>query len=182
MKRYADDYEIQMEKDERGREKKVAVYRGNFYEVNLDEKQLIQLRKNGILFFLIIFILHVAGGFAANPGMYAFYVALPYVVAFLPFYFLGSSILRIPKRKRLYHREEVELSFTRARKASLSLLILLGIVLLGEIIFLIWFSGDGMGLDLIFLGTIMLTTVPAFLLFRRLKTIQVTQSDDSDSE
>jgi len=179
MKRYADDYEIQVVKDEKGRDKKVAVYRGNFFEVNLDEKQLILLRKRSILLFLIVVALQIAGGFVANRGMYAFYVALPYVFAFLPLYYLGTGIFRMPTRKRKYHREEVGLSFERAKKANRFLLIILGVGVIGEIIYLIFFSQDGRSLEWLFLGSLLLTAGFSYCLYRLLKSIQVTECDEA---
>jgi hypothetical protein len=39
--------------------------------------------------------------------MYTFYVVLPYVISFLPMYYIGAGILHLPKEKRMYRRDEV---------------------------------------------------------------------------
>jgi len=77
MKRYADDYETIIKNDEHGREKKIAVYRGSYYDIALDEKDIIKFRRNSLILIVAIIVLHVAGGFIGNRGMYAFYITLP---------------------------------------------------------------------------------------------------------
>ncbi len=37
MKKYIDDYEVVIQKNSKGREKRVAVYKGAYYELNIDE-------------------------------------------------------------------------------------------------------------------------------------------------
>ena len=118
MKKYADDYEIVIVEDEKGNEKKTTVYRGAYYEIDVDQQRLDQLR--GLSRFLLLgtALLHVGAGFVANPGMYQFYISLPYVLSFLPLYFLAEGMLRIPKEKRRFRSDEVGLSFGRMQKAS----------------------------------------------------------------
>jgi len=71
-----------------------------------------------VLLLVGILGLHVSAGFIGNPGMYRFFVALPYVFVFLPLYFFTAGILRLPKEKRPFRRDEVDLSFERMKKAS----------------------------------------------------------------
>ncbi len=139
MKRYADDYKIVVEVDKKGKERKKAVYNGNYFSVSLDEQGLKNLKRNSLILFALIVVLHVTAGFLSSQGMYQFYVAFPYVFAFLPFYFLITGILRLPSEKRPYRRDETGLSFKRIKKNSLALFILLAIAVLGEIVFLVFF-------------------------------------------
>jgi len=136
-KKYADDYDTVVTADEKGRERKKAVYHGEYYEVSLDEKQIITFQRNSLLLATAIIALHLGGGFVGNQGMYQFYVSLPYVFVFLPLYFVISSVLRIPREKRKYHRDEVGLSYKRMKNASLVLIILLGVVVIGEFVFIL---------------------------------------------
>jgi len=87
-KKYADDYENVITTDEKGQERKKAVYRGEYYEVALDARQIKTFRNQSLALAIAILILHVVGGFIGNLGMYEFYVSLPYVFAFLPLYFI----------------------------------------------------------------------------------------------
>ena len=99
MKKYIDDYELVIQEDSKGREKKVAVYKGDYYEFNLDEPALQKFRRNTLILLALIVIGQIAAGFIANLGMYAFFVSLPYVFTFLPLYFLIDGSLRLPKEK-----------------------------------------------------------------------------------
>lgn len=173
MKRYADDYKVVIKEDEKGREKKTAVYDGKFFDITVDEPYLLKFRRAGMILLALIVIIHVAGGFIANPGMYAFYVAIPYVGAFLPLYYIATGIFRLPKKKRKYRRDEVGLSFQRVKKASLALLILLGIGVIGEIVFMIWFAKESLNLEWIYLGVQAVGAAIVYGLVRYQKPIQV---------
>jgi hypothetical protein len=175
MRKYVDDYEIVIEVDEKGREKKKAVYRGNNFEVDVAKISLKKFKWTNIILFVIILVFHIAGGFLNNQGMYRFYIALPYVAAFLPLYFLATGIFRLPKEKRKFRRDEVDLSFKRVKKASTFLLILFGMGILGEVIFLIFFVTNGYQLDYFFLGTQMVGGALAYLLLNIQKQIEVNE-------
>ncbi len=140
MKRYADDYETVITKDEKGNEKKIAVYHGDYFEFVLDEEGIVRFRRNCFLLLAVIVVLHISGGFVGNPGMYQFYVAFPYVLAFFPLLYIATGILRLPKEKRKYRRDEIGLSFNRMKTSSIILIILLGMGVLGELAFLLFFS------------------------------------------
>jgi hypothetical protein len=140
MKRYADDYETVITKDEKGNEKKIAVYHGDYFEFVLDEEGIVRFRRNCFLLLAVIVVLHISGGFVGNPGMYQFYVAFPYVLAFFPLLYIATGILRLPKEKRKYRRDEIGLSFNRMKTSSIILIILLGMGVLGELTFLLFFS------------------------------------------
>ena len=172
MKRYADDYETIIETDERGREKKVAVYRGRYFEIDSEEKEIKNFRRSSLILIIAIIILHVAGGFVDNSGMYAFYVALPYVLIYLPLYLMIAGGLRLPWERRKLRRDEIGLSFERIRKSNRFSLILLGVVLLGEIVFLIWFAGEGGFQEIVFMGIELLALIGAYFLYRMQKSMQ----------
>lgn len=140
MKRYTSDYETVVTKDEKGNEKENVVYRGKYFEIMLDEKGIVRFRRYCFLLLAAIVVLHIGGGFVANPGMYQFYVALPYVLAFFPLLYMATGIFRLPKEKRTYRRDEVELSFNRLKTSSIILAVLLGMGVLGELAFLLFFS------------------------------------------
>ena len=171
MKRYADDYKVVITEDEKGREKKAAVYQGEYYEIAVSEQSLSKFRRNCLLLGGIIILIHVVGGFLANQGMYQFFVSLPYVFSFLPLYFLAAGILRLPAKKRKFRRDEIGLSFERMKTACTFLLVLLGIGVLGETIFLVWFMEGWNVLEYIYLLAGLLTTAAVYILIRLLKSM-----------
>ncbi len=173
MRKYADDYEIEITEDAKGREKKVAVYRGAYYEIAADEKQIKKFRLLSILLTLVIVVLHVAGGFVANQGMYQFYVALPYVIAFLPLYFLAAGVFRLPNQKRLLRRDENGLSFERMKKASISLLVIILVGVVGEIVFLIFFASGDYSREIIYLLLEIFAALGVYVIFWQQKRMGI---------
>jgi len=177
-KKYADDYDTVLTTDERGQEKKKAVYHGEYYEVSLGEKQIITFQRNSLILAVTIIALHLGGGFVGNQGMYQFYVSLPYVFVFLPLYFVISSVLRIPREKRKYHRDEVGLSYKRMKNVSLALIILLSVVVIGEIVFLlIRDQAVENQSEIQFLGLEVIALVFTFLFYRFQGGVQVYQGE-----
>lgn len=160
--------------DESGRETLRPVYRGDYFEVSLEEQGLFKLRRSSFLMVVAMVVSHVTAGFLNNLGMGQFYISLPYVFSFLPLFHLASGIWRIPQEKRLYRRVEVDLSFNRMKSASKILLILLAIGIIGEITFLIFFSaGENLGLEFEFLLLEVLAAITVYFQISLLKPIIV---------
>ena len=179
-KKYADDYENVIMTDEKGQERKKAVYRGEYYEVDLDARQIKTFRNQSLALAIAILILHVVGGFIGNLGMYEFYVSLPYVFAFLPLYFIFSGALRIPMEQRKYHRDEIGLSYNHMKNAGTALLILLLIAVVGEGVFILLSENtlEG-GTEYLFLGLEIAAAGLAFLFFRLQKSVTPQKGGDS---
>ncbi len=120
-RKYANDYETIITQDENGREKTEVVYRGEYFEASLDEIGLIRFKNICLILLGCILAVQIGGGFINNPGMYQFYVAIPYTLAFFPMIYTSEAIIRLPRQKRPYRRDEVELSFHRIRSAGSAL-------------------------------------------------------------
>jgi hypothetical protein len=174
MKRYADDYETVMKTDEKGREKKIAVYRGDYFECSLDQAGLGTFKRKSRVFLGLAAVLHISGGFINNQGMFQFYVALPYVFAFFPLMYMAAGVLRLPKEKRKYRRDEMGLSFDRIKLNSRGLLFFLGMGTIGEILFLVFGTVSGQRLlEYWYLALEMMTAAAVYLLIRLQKQICV---------
>ena len=173
-KRYPDDYETVVTADEEGRERKKAVYRGDYFEFTLDQDGLLNFRRKCFLLLAAIAGLHFASGFVNSQGMYQFYVALPYVLAFFPLMYMAAGIFRLPKEKRQYRRDEIGLSFERVKTTSHVLLFLLGIGILGEIAFLLFLSiQDQRTMEYLYLALQLLTAATAYFLICLQKQILI---------
>lgn len=175
MKRYADDYKIVVEVDEKGKERKKAVYNGNYFSVPLNEQGLKNLKRNSLILFISILVLHVGAGFMFSLEAYKPYVDFPYVLAFLPFYFLITGILKLPKEERPYQRDEAGLSFRRMKKNSLVLFILLVIAVLGEIVFLLLPNSPSNTQEYSFLILEAVAGALAYLLVRLQLPVQISE-------
>lgn len=177
MKKYAEDYEIVYEDDGKGGEKKAARYIGNYFEIDIEGPELVKFKRNSLILTAFTLLFQIAGGFVGNRGMYAFYISLPYVISFLPLYFLVDSVLRLPREKRGFRRDEVDLSFTRMKKASTFLLIFLSMTVVGEIIYLIFFANEWNSIEFLFLSLESLAVVASYLMIRLRNAINVYEID-----
>jgi hypothetical protein len=82
--------------------------------------------------------------------------------------------LRLPKKKRKYRRDEIGLSFGRLKNACNILLIFLGIGILGEITFLLFFStGDQRLMEYVYLALEAPAAMVVYLLIRLQRQIHV---------
>ncbi len=179
FKSYADDYETESTVDETGRERRKAVYRGKYFEVNLDQAGIAAFKKASLILFASIAVFHVAGGFIANQGMYQFYIALPYVMAFFPLLYMAAGIFRLPTEKRPYRRDEVGLSFERAKNASLLALVMLAAGVVGEVFFILLTAGKSELLgEFLYLLTASLTTALVFYFVRLQGRIKINMTNE----
>ena len=137
-RKYAQDYEVITQNDERGREKTELAYRGDYYAVRFNKGNLSNYRKLTQLVTFLTLVLHIGAGFINNAGMRQFYIALPYVTAFLPLFFLAAGTIAQPMGHQSYRRNQIALSFNRIRKSSLALFFLFFLCALGNTGFILF--------------------------------------------
>jgi hypothetical protein len=180
FKRYADDYDTVITTDENGNEKKTPVYHGKYFEISLNNEELRKFKRVCIELLGLIAVFHITGGFVANVGMYMFFIALPYVFIFLPLMYLAIAIFRIPDEKRSYRRDEVGLSFERVNTTSWIILVFLGIAILGEIAFMVFFAQQDFLLrELLFLAVEIIAAVFTYILVKFQKRNQISPAKNS---
>lgn len=177
MKKYVDDYETKIKEDEEGKQVKEVVYTGEYFELSVNEDDLQKFKRNSLLLFGAIILLHVGAGFIGNQGMFTFYVSLPYVFVFLSLYFTVLGILRLPQKTQNLRRDEIGLSFDRMRTASKFLLGLLVGSVIGEIFYMIFFSSGGLVRESLFLILEVFAGAAAFVLVRSQKAIKIQKKD-----
>ena len=133
----------------------------------LTDGDIVEFRTLSIILLALMIVFHVGAGFIDNQGMYKFYVALPYVFAFFPLLYLALGVFHLPVETRDYRRDEIGLSFDRIKTTSRVLAILVGIGVLGGIIYLLFFAArSDVPFELLFLLLEVLTFLLVFLLIR----------------
>ena len=184
MRKYARDYEFIDTEDENGHQKSTLVYCGKYYELELDTEELIRFKKISLMLLAIIAVFHISSGFLSNRGMYQLYVAVPYALAFFPLIYLTEGILRLPKEKRKYRHDEIGYSFDRMKTSGYLLIAFLGIVLLGEFVFLVFFADKiQRSPDYLYLVLELVAATAAFLLiYRQREILMQTCADEEQSQ
>jgi len=143
VNKYVRDYEIVTQQDKNGRESQTLKYLGDLYYIEFEKGDLNFYRKTSLLVLFFSLMLHFGAGFTNNDGMRQFFVAIPYVAAYLPFFYFCTGLANLPGKHPPYRRDRVELSFKRIRSANYYLFVLLTAVVVGESIFLLFFTSDG---------------------------------------
>lgn len=180
-KKYIKDYDLVEVEDEQGRVKQTVIYKGDYFTLDLEERQIKQSKRIFIILSFAVLLIHIAAGFVANPGTYKFYVALPYTIAFLPLFFLIMAVFRLPSEKRRYRKEEIGLSYDRIRKNSLFYLILTAVGLLGMLAYMFFFRGDApLSLELVFYALLVVSALFSWQIYKKVRSIVVTKEEKPD--
>lgn len=173
-RKYTEDYELVTTTDSMGREKKSAVYRGTYFETDLDQASLLKFKRLCMLLTALIIILQIGSGFIANPGMNNFYVAIPFAFSFFPLVYLADSVLRLPKAKRPLRRDEVAFSFDRIKVTGIILGIFIIAGIIGEIIFLILVTGEKNPVsELLYISLQAVSAASAFIILQMRQRIEI---------
>lgn len=180
-KKYIKDYDLVEFEDEQGRIKQTVIYKGDYFTLNLEERQIKQSKRVFIILAFAVMLVHIAAGFVANPGTYKFYVALPYTIAFLPIFFLIMAAFRLPGEKRRYRKEEIGLSFDRIRKTSFLYLILTAVGLLGMLAYMFFFRGDDpLSPELVFFALLVISALVSWWIYQKVRSTIVNKEEEPD--
>ena len=181
MKKYIDDYETILSLNEKGEQVRTYEYRGDFFTLPFNQSEMRKFKT----FFLVllggVFLAHAAGGFMNNDGMRQFYVAIPYVLVFLPLFNLLRSGIRLPVEERSYQRDEIGVTYERFTNHSLFLLIALGLCLVGEVLFLLLYAGgQPTKFEYNFLAVELAALALGLVIYLTLKKIVITKASDEE--
>lgn len=160
MRRFSKDFEIVTTIDEKGREKRSAEYKGEYYNFAVDGADYQRFRTLAWALIPIMIALQIGAGFVANRGMYQMYIAIPYVLCFFPLVYLSAGALRLPRETSHLRRDQAELSVRRMKRSGAALLVFTGMIILAELVYLIFFmDGSELGRELLFMALVVLLGV-----------------------
>lgn len=133
-KKYRGDYKIVKHIDPgTGKEEKRAVYTGEYFSLNVDErrKRLCSLSLAGC------FALGLAGfllaGFVNSTAAHNLLISMPHMFTMLSTAFLGVCALRIWRLGERFTRKAKDQALQTARTASFTQTVLSGVALLGDL-------------------------------------------------
>ena len=177
-KKYIKNYDLVETEDSKGRIKKTAVYHGEYFSLNIEESQIKQFKWQFILLFVVSLALHVSAGLVNNPGLNQLYTALPYTGSFFPLIFLAAGILRIPYKKRPYKVEEVDLSYHRVVNTSRLYLIIMGIGILGILIYMIFVSNfQTLGREVVYISLVLGAAFLVWIILQKATKITIKMEE-----
>ena len=183
MKKYIKDYKTILSVNEKGEQIRTYEYQGDYFNLPFSADQMQRFKVNFLLVLAGIIIAHIIGGFMNNPGMRHFYVAIPYALSFLPIFNLTRSGIRLPVEERKYRREEIGVTYERFNNHSLILLIFLGVCLVGEVIFLLFFSkGNREASEFYFLAAEFAALALGLIIYFNIKKVVITRAPDEEKQ
>ena len=181
IRKYVNDYKTILSVNENGKQIRTYEYQGDYFKLPFSNAQM---QKFKIIFLLVLFgvrAAHIAGGFMNNAGMRQFYVAIPFVLTFLPIFNLLRSGIRLPVEERKYRREEIGVTYERFSNHSLILLIMLGVCLAGEVVFLLFFSNGSPAMSEYYFLVVELGALAlGLLIFFNIKKIVITRTPEDE--
>ncbi len=181
MKKYIKDYKTILTVNDKGEQIRTYEYQGDYFKLPFNASQMQKFKTIFLLTLAGIIFLHIAGGILNNPGMRQFYVAIPYIMVFLPLFNLLRSGLRLPVEERKYRREEIGVTYERFSNHSLILLIFLGACLVGEVVFLLFFSkGSPQASEYYFLAAEIAAMALSLVIHFKLKKVVITKASDDE--
>ena len=183
MKKYIKDYKTILSVNEKGEQIRTYEYQGDYFKLPFSAAQMQKFKVIFLLLLAGIILVHVAGGFMNNAGMRQFYVAIPYVLTFLPIFNLLRAGIRLPVEERKYRREEIGVTYERFNNHSLMLLITLGTCLAGEVVFLLFFAKGGLEAgEYYFLSAELAALVLGLIIYLNLKNVVITKAADEGKQ
>lgn len=179
MRKYVNDYETILSVNEKGEQIRTYEYRGDYFNLPFSQPEMRKLKITFLVLLAGTILAHIVSGLLNNDGMRRFYVALPYALVFLPLFNLLRSGIRLPVEERNYRRDEIGVTYERFTNHSLILLITLGLCLLGEMVYLLFFNGKKpVQLEFIFLAVELTALALGFISYERLKKVVITKASD----
>ena len=183
MKKYINDYKTILSVNEKGEQIRTYEYQGEYFKLPFSTAQMQKFKINFLLLLAGIVVFHLIGGVMNNPGMRQFYVATPYVLAFLPIFNLVRSGVRLPVEERKYRREEIGVTYERFTNHSQVLLFILGACILGEVIFLLFFSkGSRQVSEFYFLAAEIAALALGLIIHFNIKKVVITKAPDEEKQ
>lgn len=177
LRRYIEDYEIETLIDETGREKKILKYKGPLFNISIPGMEFKIFKRWSYILLGALILFHISSGFIANPGMYQFFVAVPYAVVFIPLTLLGFGIVGLPNNLEKIQRDIMEHSFRRIKTSSIVLLVIFALITFGELVFMILNpSLPHLKNEILFIMPELLAStsvIAIFLLYRKVKIEQI---------
>ena len=126
---------MQPEINEKGKVKQKIVYKGEYYQYNLDESKrtIMKWLYGGILGLLSAIL--VGMGLINNPGSRRLEITIPYVVCYLPLVYAWLGDFRIMTSPRRMNYVDYDKGCVRLKKSTIGLFVFSILTLVGELLF-----------------------------------------------
>ncbi|MGN0971543.1 MAG: hypothetical protein ACI4OY_06275 [Aristaeellaceae bacterium] len=135
-RKYKEDYRLETRITDRGREKRVAVYQGEWYAPGSDGdwRQARIFALGGFIAFLVCYAVYMR---LSTPSAWCMYVLPVAAAGLIPALYWGTGLFALLRCPVPMIRTRREKGIGRVMRSSLGCMVLLGMATLGDVVFLI---------------------------------------------
>lgn len=133
--KYISDYRLEERVDSRGRVRKDYVYVGEHFRFCLEPAALRQERRHVLILCAVGVAAFVAALMPASAASHTAYITLPFIFAALPLGIVIETVISAPVGEALLERRQADRLANRYPAASIFILLLSVVSLLGEGVF-----------------------------------------------
>jgi hypothetical protein len=180
-RKYADQFELQTVKTQKG-VRKMVVYRGNYFLAKVPAEKLNRYKAALKGTSLAMATLFIGMGLVNNSGSRIFYVILPYAVLVLPIFFMLVSTITFGKTKDKLTVPEFDKTVGRIKTTSIVAFISAAAGVVGGLIYVLSGQSSTPGREIIFTAGYAAIAVCAFFSMQIHKNILFEQVDDKAHE
>lgn len=142
MKKYHKDYQLEILKEDDGKESKTYRYTGKYYifDIKSEEKKKIFI-KNAI-FSILYLLLFILAGLVNNDGSRSIFVAVPYVFLYLPYVYLVTGTFMTLKISEKMEFAVYDKSLAGTRRSCIGIMFISLYLCLADSVYILINSGQ----------------------------------------
>lgn len=170
MKKYVKEYKLVTKLLPKGKTRKEIEYIGEYYVSQLSGKELTKRKVYCLALALCSDITMISMGLINTVGSRVAYVALPYVILFLPSVYCLMGAIRFVTAKDKLEHASYDRSVNRIRKSATGQIILSAMAVIGDIICLFSIKNlEKLLLEAVFLCGMAVILILSILMLRIIK-------------
>ena len=131
-----EDYTLESYIDDRGREKRRAVYRGSWYTMGLDAHKKQKLTVTSIVLCALFAVLYIIYMKLSTPSAWCMYVLPIAAAGLIPLVYWGMGLFSMLRTPETMTRVQRETGIGRVMRSAMGCMILLFIAMVGDVIFM----------------------------------------------
>lgn len=134
-RKYKEDYRLETRITDRGREKRVAVYQGEWFTPAGDEdwRQARRFSLGGLIAFVLCYAAYMR---LSTPSAWCMYVLPVAAAGLIPALYWGMGLFTLLRCPSPMIRTQREKGVGRVMRSALGCMVLLGMAALGDVVFL----------------------------------------------
>lgn len=141
---YFEGYQAETKLNERGREKRVLVYRGEWYGLGLESGAYRRYKLALLGLTVLLSILYLLINFFPAAGGMTPWVGAPCLLALVPLIFLWIGLINFLAARENWELRVLYAGYRRVKRWTLAAVVLLAVTLAAELVYIIYNPGSAL--------------------------------------